>query len=227
MKANQQADEVLDEYFQDAEHPDAVDQESQPSHDPKRTRYLPNMEKEDTDWETLKNRRLTLPSGLYSNPYSRRIDHGNVARILPTFIREYREISKPTLFCSNYVINERPVLAKGGWDSEELNNYEDEKIEGIVHPSVYATLHRAQKLDPPVRKFISKYVPEYRDITAKPAKVKTAELLEPLFFPPDYKNVTIHSNIFLRFPELSPLFPFRSMSTCNGVDELIRVSRFC
>lgn len=224
LRANQQTDEILCDYFEDADVPDEVEEESIPSHDPKKLRYHKSMEKEEFDWETLKNRRLTLSSGVYPNPYSRRVDHGNVNRTLPFFIREYRELSKSSPFSLNQNAKTPSVLEKGGWSSDELNAYEDKTIEGIVHHSVYATLHRPQKLDPPVRKFISKNVPEYRDISITPTKAQTTEALEPLFFPPDYRNVSIHTNIFVRFPELSPLFPLRSISTPAGVDELIRVS---
>lgn len=118
-------------------------------------------------------------------------------------------------------------MQKGGWDNDELNTYEDEKIQTIVHPSVYTTLQRYQKLDPAVRKFIAKNVPEYRDISLVPSKKQTSVALESLFFPTDYRKVSINSNLFIRFPDLSPTFPLRSITTAEGVDELIRVSRLC
>lgn len=97
LKANQQDDEALSEFFHDVEDPDAVEPESNPSHNV-RVRYQKSMEGEDLDWETLKNRKLVLPSGQYSNPYVRRIDVGSVVRTPPAFIREYRETGELSFF---------------------------------------------------------------------------------------------------------------------------------
>ena len=67
--------------------------ETLPPHN-KKLRYYESMEKEKVSWETLKNRKLILPSGTYSNPYDRRIDHGSVNRAAVSFNQEYRNLGK-------------------------------------------------------------------------------------------------------------------------------------
>lgn len=64
------------------------------------------------------------------------------------------------------------------------------------------------------------------DENLKLRKNETSAVLDALFFPEDYEAVTIQSNIFLRFPDLSPVHPFRCLSTLASMEELIRVSVF-
>lgn len=92
LKANQQGLEELSEYYKDPEEIEDVEEEILTKHIPA-DRYAKSM-RDQVEWETLKNRTLTLPSGEYENPYERRVDFGSIERSSVPFNREFRELGE-------------------------------------------------------------------------------------------------------------------------------------
>lgn len=107
-----------------------------------------------------------------------------------------------------------------------MEEFEDEQLKALVDKSVIDKMDtgKQQMLDLSTRKWIAINVPDlfdpYVDVENKMSEAR----LHKLFYPEDISKASVHNNIYLRFPELSPTFMLRDIETAKALSFLVKVS---
>lgn len=111
-----------------------------------------------------------------------------------------------------------------GIDPVELRESEQRMLQTLVtDEKLYDELTKGQKLDKEIKTFIALMLPPMRNPSIPISKAETAAQMNALFIPQNWDIVSINSSLFLRFPDLSPLCPFRRILTSDAFDHLRNV----
>jgi hypothetical protein len=83
----------------------------------------------------------------------------------------------------------------------------------------------SQKFDFQVRRWLQIHLPELYDPTQKTSNVMAQKLRDKVLMPPVAGSDPTNC-FYLRFPDLSPLFPTRSIESKPMFYELVKVSKY-
>jgi hypothetical protein len=107
---------------------------------------------------------------------------------------------------------------------DALEEAEQKIFEKVVHPAVQNTFKKGDyKFEGSLRKWILIHFPEASEPTSDLDKTRSGVIMEDLFLPEDMGAVSLMSLFYLRFPDFSPLFPWRDFKNSSCVSELNRV----
>jgi len=109
------------------------------------------------------------------------------------------------------------------WNYDDIKAYEDQEMKKL-HPVIQKWLSRnnSQKLDAEVRLWIYLATKPIWDPTGAPCH-NVESWYKRILMPADLATATPYNCIFLRFFDLSPLFPFRDFHTAESFDLFCRV----
>ena len=116
-----------------------------------------------------------------------------------------------------------------GVDADKIKEREREcLLELVADDDLVKEIAKAQKLDEEFKICMALLYPPFRDPNSSVKKQKVSDDMNALFVPKNWKNLMIYSSLFLRFPDLSPLHPFRRITDEATFIQLRNVSdQFC
>jgi hypothetical protein len=125
------------------------------------------------------------------------------------------------------------VLSLGGWDGDKLNEDEYEICKELYRLLVgpdktddgfdLLVSDSKQRLDVYVRRFMFIHLCELYLVETANKLTKSKEDRNFFYFPV-LDGCSVTNNIYLRFPDLSPLFPSRQIEKAGMFYEYVRVS---
>jgi hypothetical protein len=106
------------------------------------------------------------------------------------------------------------VLENSKWNYEEIIQYEQEQKE-TMDKAVLEDVAKSStmKLDVDIRVWIYIQSRQLWRLRTKAQRTVTTDVVEPLINPDDLTEATPYNCFFLRFPDYSPVFPFRDIKT--------------
>ena len=113
---------------------------------------------------------------------------------------------------------------------DELDRKDRDLFNEIVDDRVaQRVFSRKRKFDDAVTTWWALHLPEFRTPGLSADKSRTTSLLRPLFMPDEFdeKSANINRLFYLRFPDYSPTYVLRDLSSEDAITELnnVRVPR--
>jgi hypothetical protein len=109
------------------------------------------------------------------------------------------------------------VIGAGGWKYDEVLAWQEVLANAISEPlKSWATKTSKQSLDAHTRQFLFILTyPLWQPKHSRPNNTETKKCLDSVFYPQKLTNATPYNNLWLRFPDLAPTFPWRQLTTSN------------